>query len=277
MDKVKCPTWSGNVMKIHPTAVVDKDAKIGRNVSIGPYCVIEGGVEIGDDTRLWHNAYVAKGTTIGKSCSIHMSTAIGHEPQDIAFENKPSFLKIGDRNTIREFCTIHRGTEEGSSTVIGDDNFIMGLVHIAHNCRLGSGIVIVNNTILGGHVVVEDSAFISGNCVAHQFVKIGKLAMLGGAARMGKDVPPFMIAERDNTVVSYNLVGLRRAGYDENTKQSIKKAFSILYRSDLSIKGAVEKIDKELDSPEVKYLLDFIRSSSKRGICTSSGRKIHNR
>jgi len=264
-------------IKIHPTAIVSKTAKIGRNVAIGPYCVVEDDVEIGHDTRLWHNVYVAKGTTIGRSCQIHMGAVIGHEPQDTAFNGGPSYLKIGDRNIIREFVTIHRGTEEGSSTVIGDDNFIMGLVHIAHNCRLGSRIVIVNNSVLGGHVVVEDSAFISGNVVMHQFVKIGKLAMIGGSARLGKDVPPFMTAERDNTIVSYNVVGIRRAGFDEGTKQSIKKAYITLYRSDLSIKSAVEKIDKEIDSPEVKYLLDFIRSSTKRGICTSSGRKIHDR
>ena len=218
-------------MSIHQTAIVDKTAKIGANVDIGPHCVIEGGVEIGDGTKLWHNVYVAKGTTIGRSCRIHMGAILGHEPQDVAFKDKPSYLKIGDRNNIREYVTIHRGTQEGSSTVIGDDNFIMGLVHIAHNCRLGNKIVIVNNTILGGHVQIDDMAFLSGNCVLHQFVRIGRLVMIGGAGRMGKDVPPFMIAERDSAVISYNIVGIRRAGFDANTRSQIKKAFGILYRT----------------------------------------------
>lgn len=262
-------------MSIHPTAIVDKEVKIGKNVDIGPYCVIEDGVEIGDDTKLWHNVYVARGTTIGNSCQIHMGVVLGHEPQDIAFQGKPSYLKIGDRNIIREFVTIHRGTQEGSSTVIGDDNFIMGLCHIAHNCHLGNKIVMCNNSLLAGHVHVEDMVFISGNCVVHQFVRIGKLVMASGSARIGKDVPPFMVVERESAITSYNVVGVRRAGFDVDTKNKIKRAFGILYRSDLNIKNALEKIENELISPEIKYFVDFIKASEKRGISTYRGRKIH--
>jgi UDP-N-acetylglucosamine acyltransferase len=203
-----------------------------------------------------------------------MSAVIGHEPQDIAFKNKPSYLKIGDNNIIREFVTIHRGTREGSSTVIGDDNFIMGLCHIGHNCRLGNKIVLVNSTLLAGYVELGDSVFMSGNCVVHQFVRIGKHVMAGGSARIGRDVPPFMVVERESTVASYNVIGIKRAGFDPDTRSQIKKAFAILYRSDLNIKNALEKMGKELDSPEVKYLIDFVRSSE-RGICGFRDRRTY--
>jgi len=260
-------------MTIHPTAIVDKDAEIGKDVEIGPYCIIEGGTQIGDGTKLLQNVYVARGTTIGKSCQIHMNAIIGHEPQDIAFGNKPSFLKIGDRNIIRELVTIHRGTGEGSSTVIGDDNFFMAVCHIAHNCNIGNKIVVCNNSLLAGHVEVGDMAFISGNCVVHQFVRIGRLTMVSGSARLSKDVPPYMVAEHTNFVASYNIVGLRRAGFGPKLREDIKKAFTILYRSELNIKTAAERIESEFDSPELKHFVEFIRASGTRGICSFRTRR----
>jgi UDP-N-acetylglucosamine acyltransferase len=262
------------IVLIHPTAIVDKGAKLGKNVAIGPYSVVEDGTEIGDDTKLWNNVFVAKGTTIGKSCQIHMNVVLGHEPQDVAFEGKPSFLTIGDRNIIREFVTVHRGTKEGSATTIGNDNFIMGLCHIAHNCRIGNRVIMVNNTLLAGYVEIDDMAFVSGNCVVHQFTRLGKLVMASASTRINKDVPPYMLVERDSLVSSYNLIGLRRAGLDAGIRDQIKKAFNILYRSDLNIKNAVEKIDSEMDSPEIKYLVDFVRSSN-RGICAFRRRRLY--
>ena len=259
---------------IHKTAIVDKNALIGNNVQIGPYCIIEDGAEIGDNTRLWHNVYVAKGTTIGKSCQIHMGAVLGHEPQDIAFKGKPSYLKIGDRNNIRELVTIHRGTQEESSTVIGNDNFIMSLCHIGHNCNIANNVVMCSSSLLAGHVEVEDMAFISGSCVAHQFVRIGKLVMAGGSTRIGKDVPPYMMVERESTVCSYNVVGIKRAGINQDARNEIKKAYSILYCSDLNVKSALQKIEDELHSPEIRYLIDFVRSS-KRGICAYQKRRIY--
>ncbi len=260
-------------MPIHPTAIVGKKAKLGVNVDIGPCCIIEDGVEVGDDTKLWHNVYVANGTTIGKSCRIHMGAVLGHEPQDIAFEGKPSYLRIGDRNIIREYVTIHRGTQPGSSTVIGDDNFFMALCHVGHNCDIGNKVTICNTSLLAGYVHIEDMSFISGLCVIHQFVRIGKLSMASGSARIGKDVPPFMLVERDSIVASYNVVGVRRAGYSKETREEIKKAFGILYKSDLNIKSALDKIEKELQSPEIRYLVEFVRAS-KRGICNYRQRRL---
>jgi len=261
-------------MSIHPTAIVGKNVKLGSNVTIDPYCVVEDGVVIGDNTRLWQNVYVANGTTVGEDCQIHMGAVLGHEPQDVAFQKKPSYLKIGKRNIIREFVTVHRGTQEDSSTVIGDDNFIMGLCHIAHNCRLGNKIVICNSSLLAGYVTVEDMTFISGNCVVHQFVRIGRLVMVGGSARIGRDVPPYMVVERESTVAAYNTIGIKRANLDTEARNQIKKAFTILYLSGLNIKNALEKIEKELNSPEIKYLVEFIRAS-KRGICSYRDRRSY--
>lgn len=261
-------------MSIHPTAIVDKNARIGNNVDIGAYSVIEGGAEIGEGTKLWHNVYVAKGTTIGKDCRIHMGAVLGHEPQDIAFKGGPTYLKMGDRNIVREYATIHRGTKEESSTEIGNDNFFMALSHIGHNCHIGNNVTIANNSLLAGHVTVGDMSFISGSCVIHQFVRLGRLVMAGGAARIGKDVPPFMIVERESIITSYNVVGVRRAKFDASIRNMIKQAFTILYRSDLNIKNALERIENELDSPEMKYFVDFIRASD-RGICNYRERRIY--
>lgn len=259
---------------IHSTAIVDKKAKIGKDVDIGPYCIIEDGVEIKDGTKLWQNVYIARGTTIGKSCQIHMGAVLGHEPQDVVFQGKPSYLKIGDRNIIREFATIHRGTQEGSATLIGNDNFIMGLCHIGHNCRLGDRITICNSSLLAGYVEIGDMSFISGQCVIHQFVRLGRLVMTSGSSRIGRDVPPFMIVERESTIASYNIVGMRRAGFDEDTRRQVKKAFSILYRSKVNIKSALQRIEEELDSPQIRYFVDFIRASGKRGICGHEKRRF---
>jgi len=255
-------------MKIHPTAIVSKKAKLGSNVEIGPYCIIEDNVEIGDNTKLWQGVYAASGTTIGRGCQIHIGAVLGHIPQDIAFEGKVSYLKIGDRNIIREYVTVHRGTKEESSTVLGNDNFLMTLSHLGHNCRLGNNIVICNNTLLAGYVDVEDFSFISGNCVIHQFVRIGKLVMIGGGARIGKDVPPYMLAERDSFVTSYNTVGLKRATFSANILSEIKKAYKLLYLSNLNMNTALLEIEKESKTQEMKHFVEFIKSAdSKRGIC----------
>ena len=261
-------------MSIHPTAIVGKDVRLGKGVEIGPYCVIEDGVRIGEDTKLWQGVYVASGTTIGRDCQVHMGAVLGHIPQDLAFEGKPTYLKIGDRNIIREYVTIHRGTKEKSATVLGDDNFLMALSHLGHNCELGNKIVICNNSLLAGYVSIGDMAFISGNCVVHQFVRIGKLVIIGGLARIGKDVPPYMVAERESLVTSYNIIGLKRAGFNQELRNQVKKAYQLLYHSGLNINNAAEKIEKEFDSTEIKEFVNFIKSAdSKRGICKYQERR----
>lgn len=255
-------------MCIHPTAIVNPKAKIADRVEIGPFSIIEDEVEIAAGVKIGSHVWIRSGTSIDTGTSIHKGAIIGHEPQDLAFKGKPSFVKIGKNNIIREYTTIHRGTEEGSSTVIGNSNFFMAFSHVGHNCHLGNEVILVNGVLLGGYVTVEDRAFISGHSVVHQFVRIGKVVMVGGLARVTRDIPPYMLVKGDSLIHSMNIVGMRRAGLSEEVRTEIKKAYKILYRMNLNVSQALERMEKELKPlEEIRYLMDFIRNS-KRGICS---------
>jgi UDP-N-acetylglucosamine acyltransferase len=252
---------------IHPTAVIDPRAEIHCEAEIGPYVIIEGEVRIGRGTRIMAHAYLTGWTEIGEDNSIHMGAVIGHEPQDKEYKGDKSYLRIGHRNIIREHVQIHRGTKSESSTIIGNENFFMNHAHIAHNCKVGNGVVIAGGALLAGYVQVEDGAFISGNCVVHQFVRIGKLAMLRGLSRTSRDVPPFCIMDDTHTVKAINQVGLERAGYREGEIREIKEAFAQLFRRKGNLALAVQELESRVSlTKEVVYLLDFIRSSE-RGVC----------
>jgi len=255
-------------MKIDKTALISKKANLGKEVTVGPYTIIEDEVVVGDGTSVSANAYIFKGTTIGKNCKIHMGACIGGEPQDLAYKGEESYLKIGDNNVFREHVTVHRGTEKGSATIIGNNNYFMCLSHIAHNCRIGNRVIVCNNTLLGGYVEIEDQAFVSASCLVHQFVRIGTLAMIGGGVRLNKDFPPYMSTGTDNIVESYNIIGLRRAGADAKVREAIKQAHRILYREGLSTGSALEKLERSLSGNEIQHLIGFIKSS-KRGACTA--------
>ncbi len=257
-------------MKAHKTAIVSKKAKIARDVEIGPYVIIEDDVDIGSGTKIGAGSYICSGTTIGKNCKTHNNVTLGSEPQDLAYKPVRSFLKIGDRNIFREYMTAHRGTKEGSSTIIGNDNYFMALSHVAHNCRIHNNIVLCNNALLAGYAELEDKAFISGNGLVHQFVKIGTLAMVGGGVRVIKDIPPFMLTKEEDVVNFYNIVGLKRAGLSAAIRKEIREAYKILFLSGLNVTNAVNKIEKRLHSKEINHFVNFIRAS-KRGIC--SGKK----
>jgi len=254
------------VAKIHPTAIVGKKAKLDE-VEVGPYAIIEDGAAIGSGTKVLAHAYIASGTTIGKDCEVHMGAVIGHVPQHLHFKGAKSFLKIGDRNIFREYTSIHRGLEEGSATVIGNDNLFMGFSHVAHDCRIGNNIVLCNGALIAGHAVIDDAAFISGNVTVHQFVRIGTLAMIGGLARVNKDVAPYMLIEGDSEVCSLNVVGLERSSISEDAKSQIKKIYKLLYRSDLNVSQALSEISKlgKL-APEAAHMIEFVKRSE-RGIC----------
>ncbi len=249
-------------------AVIDKGAVLEKDVEVGHYAIIEGGVKIGPRVKIWPHAYICQGTSIGEETQIHMGAVIGHIPQDIAFKNEKTGLIIGKRNIIREYATIHRGTKDGSNTVIGDDNYLMALSHVGHNCEIGDKVIISNGALLAGYVKVEDSAFISGNVVIHQFCRIGTLAMIGGFSGVNKDVPPYMLLRGPSIVRSINLVGLRRAKVAPCAIRAIKEAFRFLYRSNLNISQAVEAMEKLEPSGEITRVLEFIKGS-KRGICDS--------
>ena len=261
-------------MNVHHTAIVSKKSDIDDSVEIGPYVIIEDDVVIGPRCNLSANAYVCKGTTIGADCAVSMGVCLGGAPQDMVYRGAKSYLKIGDGNTFREHVTVHRGTAEGSATIIGDNNYFMCLAHIAHNCKIGNNIILCNNALLAGHVEVEDKAFISAACLVHQFVRVGTLSMIGGGVRINKNFPPYMSTTVDNIVESYNIIGLRRAGFSAHIREQIKRAFCILYREDLNIGNAVDKLAGIAHCPEVQHLIDFIRAS-KRGVCTGrSNRNI---
>jgi len=252
--------------KIHPTAIVGKKAELGE-IEVGPYAIIEDGAEIGSGTKVLAHAYIASGTTIGKDCEVHMGAVIGHVPQHLHFKGAESFLKIGDRNIFREYTSIHRGLEEGSATLIGNDNLFMGFSHVAHDCRIGNNIVLCNGALIAGHAVIDDAAFISGNVTIHQFVRIGTLAMIGGLARVNKDVVPYTLIEGDSEACSLNVVGLKRSSIGEDARSQIKKIYRLLYRSDLNVSQALSEISKlgKL-APEAAHMVEFVKRSE-RGIC----------
>lgn len=258
---------------IHKTAIVSKKAKLGRGVEIGPWSVIEDDVIIGDNTKIWQNVYVASGTKIGKGNIIHMGAIIGHEPQHLSYKGEKTGLEIGDENVIREYVTIHRSYVEGHNTTIGNKNFFMAMSHVAHDCKVANEVIMCNAALLGGHVEVEDRVFMGGGAAAHQFTRIGTLAMIGGLTRVVQDVVPYTLLECDAEVCGLNLVGLRRSGINKDALRQIKEAYKIIYHSGLSLPSALNQIKNMPNlTKEVNHIIEFIEKS-KRGICKHT-RKI---
>jgi UDP-N-acetylglucosamine acyltransferase len=254
-------------MAIHKTAVVDERAEIDPEVQIDPYVVIDGPVKIGPGTRIMSHAYISGWTEIGPANEIHTGAVLGDTPQDLAYKGEKSFLRIGSHNIIREYVQVHRGTGAGTETVIGNHNFLMAGAHVGHNCKLGDYIVLVNGALLAGHVHVEDRAIISGNCVVHQFVRVGGLSLMRGLSGTSRDVPPYAIVDWQHRVRGVNVVGLRRAGFDEKRIRAIRQAFHVLFRKGRNLSLAIEELESKGElSPDVATLLAFIRAS-KRGVC----------
>ncbi len=254
-------------MSIHPAAIVDPKSEIDSSAEIGPYVVIEGQVKIKRGTRVMAHAYLTGCTEIGEDNEIHPGAVLGGAPQDVAYKGQETYLRIGNNNIIREHVQIHRGTVAGSSTLIGDNNFLMATAHVGHNCRLGSNVILANGALLGGYVEVGDNVFISGNCVVHQFVRIGAYALMRGLSGTSRDVPPFAIIDWQHTVRGVNVVGLKRAGFDEPRIRQIRDAFRILFRKERNLALAVKEVEESSKaSQDVVALLDFIKTS-KRGVC----------
>ena len=251
---------------IHKTAIIDPDAELDESVEVGPYTVIGKGVKIGNGTVIGPHVHIACNTDIGRNNKISYSASIGDEPQDISFEGQPTFVKIGDGNTIREFATIHRATIEETATTVGNNNFIMAYAHLGHDVKVGNKCIISNGVGLAGHVVVGDSAVISAYVGVHQFSRIGSMVMIGALARINRDVLPYMMVEGNPaTTHGLNVVGLRRNGIDQESRTAIKRAFKLLCRDKMSTEKALIKIDEEIDqTAEIKALTAFVRGS-KRG------------
>ncbi len=254
---------------LDPRAQIGPRARIGKNVSIGPFTTVEDGAVIGDGTTIAANALIGCGARIGRDCRIHHGAIVGHTPQDLKYAGEETTCEIGDRTVIREYAIIHRGTGEGGRTVIGEDNFLMGFIHIAHDCVLGNHIIMANAAMMAGHCVVEDWVTIGGITPIHQFVRIGRHAMIGGGLRVPKDVPPFILAGGEPLVFEgLNSIGLRRRGFAPAVIDAIDRAYAIIYRSRLNVSQAVGKIREDSSlagAPEVQHILDFI-AGSKRGI-----------
>ena len=257
-------------MQIHDTAVVSKNARIGENVTIGPYAVISDGAIIGAGTKIASHCVVEGNTTIGKNCEIFTGAVIGSRPQDLKYKGEKVFLEVGDNNIIREYCTLNPGTEEGSKTLVGSGNLIMAYSHVAHDCRVGNNCVLANGSTLAGHVTIEDQAVIGGLVAIHQFVRVGKLSIIGGCSKVVQDIPPYSTCDGHPALVyGLNLVGLRRHNVSKDSIASLDAAFRILFSSGLSIKHAAEKLIKEVKSTtETTYLVHFIKNTE-RGIARS--------
>jgi len=254
-------------MRVHPTAIVSKDAEIEEDVEIGPYTVIGPFVKIGRGTWIDCFVRIEGPTEIGEGCQIFQGVAIGLPPQDFSYKGEKSSVIIGKNNTIREFATIHRATGEGKTTSLGDGNFIMAYVHLAHNVKVGSEVIIANGTQLAGYVEVMDKAYLSGLVAVHQYVRIGELTIVGGLSRVTQDIPPYMMAVGNPAKIrGLNLIGLRRHGFTYQRISILKEAYKILYRSGLNTSDALEQIEEKLPlNEDIRLLLRFIRSSS-RGI-----------
>jgi len=254
-------------MPVHPTAIVDRRARLDASADIGPFVVIDGPVEIGAGTRVLAHAVLLGHTSIGRDNVIHTGAVVGDAPQDLSYRGAPTGVRIGDRNVIREHAEIHRATSLDRPTSLGDDNCLFTRSHVAHDCQLGSGILLATGATLGGHVHVDDRAYVSGNCVVHQFVRIGRLALLRGLSRTSRDVPPFCIMDGTHTVRAVNRVGLRRNGYSAEQIRAIQHAFRILFRTRRNLRHALAELEAGAPGGEVAHLLAFIRASS-RGVCT---------
>lgn len=251
---------------VAPTARVHPDAIIGPGTKIGEFCIVESDVVIGGECVLEPYVYVKRWTTMGNRNEISAGTVLGTDPLDKVFTGERSYLRIGDRNRIREHYTISRGTKPESVTVIGNDNYIMTSGHIAHNCIVGDHTVIASCALVAGYVEVESQAFISGGVVVHQYSKIGRLAMIGGNTRVNLDAPPYFLYSSFNIAPNgLNLIGLRRAGFTHDEINSLKAAYKLLYRSGLQREEALQKIETEFPSEHTLHLTAFIRNS-KRGI-----------
>ena len=254
--------------KIHATAIVDPTAKIAADVTIGPYAVIGAGAAIGARSTIASHVVIEADVTIGTDNVVDHAAIIGTAPQDLSFSaERKTFVEIGNENVIREHCTIHRGSAEGSVTKIGDKNFLMAGAHVGHNCEVGNNVIIANNCLLGGQVRIGDGAFLGGGCVFHQNINVGRLAIAQGASAFSKDIPPFVIAAERNYVFGLNVIGLRRAAFSAQERDEIKAAFKLIYASGLNVSEALEKSKAMTFGKAGREFLDFVANAKKRGIC----------
>lgn len=258
-------------MNIHPTAIISKEAQIGEDVTIGPYSILVGKVKIGRGTQISSHVTIGQNfgyVEIGEDNKIFPGAVIGTAPQDLSYRDEETGLKIGDKNMIREFCTINLGTQRGGGiTVIGNQNMLMAYVHVAHDCKLGDRIVIANETHFAGHVEVENDVKIGGGCLINQFCKLGQHAYIAGDSTINKDIIPFSMAQGKYAIArASNKIGMERAGFSPSDIENIHRAIRYLIKGDRTVAEAIEKIKADCEpTSHVQALIDFV-TSSQRGI-----------
>jgi UDP-N-acetylglucosamine acyltransferase len=251
---------------IHPSAIISPEVELAADVQIGPFVLIEGKVRLGAGCIVRPYAHLCGPMTIGAHNQIFSGAVLGERPQHTRYRDEETSLEIGDNNIFRENVTIHRGTTHSWVTRIGSHNFFMAGAHVAHDCQVGNHCIFANGALLAGHCVVEDNVYLSGNCAVHQFVRIGRLALLSGCSATTKDIPPFLMQQNIDTVVGVNVVGMRRAGISNEQIDAVRQAFRILLREGLTVPAALERIEQELGRHEaIREFVMFIRNS-KRGI-----------
>ncbi len=252
---------------IHPTAIIHPDARLGADCVIGPYCIIGAHVELGAGCRLHSHVVIDGHTKLGRNNEVYPFTSIGLKTQDLKWQGGLTRTEIGDGNSFREYVTVHSATSDGDATRIGSHNNFLAYTHVAHDCQLGSHIVMSNNATLAGHVIMEDYVIMGGFAAVHQFCRLGKMAMIGGYSRIVQDVVPFTITEGNPAAArTVNKVGLQRNGVSEEAQTALRRAYKLLFREGLTIAKAIEQMEKDLPpSTEIKHLIEFVRASE-RGV-----------
>ncbi len=253
-------------MAIHPTAIIDPDAQLHPSVEVGPYSIVEADVAIGPNCVIESCVRIYSGTRMGRGNRVHHNAVLGATPQDLSFDPaRFTTLEIGDENTFREFVSVHRGSKE-PFTRIGSYNYLMGLAHVAHDCHIGDRNILANGATLGGHVRIDHHVFLSGHTAVHQFCRIGAYAMVAGVSGVPQDVPPFVTVDGHRaTIVGLNLVGLRRAGFDQPRRTAIKRAYRVIYKNGLGLSDALAQLRSQSPGEDTGRIIEFFESS-KRGV-----------
>jgi UDP-N-acetylglucosamine acyltransferase len=265
--RAAAPPGTGPDVLVHATAIVDSGAELGTGVVIGPYSIIGPGVVLGDGTNIGPHVLIERDTTLGRECAVHNGAVLGTDPQDLKFEGEETRLYVGDRTVIREYATLNRGTRARGRTDVGTDCLVMAYAHVAHDCDIGNHVILSNAVNMGGHVLIEDWAIVGGLTAIHQFARIGEHAFVGGGSGVSKDVPPYVRAA-GNPLETHGLnsVGLRRRGKSEEVRLELKRAYRLLFRSNLNLRQALDAARRDLAPlPEVLHFIDFI-ARSERGV-----------
>ncbi len=252
-------------MRIHPTAIIDPKAELDTTVEVGPFCIIDAHVRVAADCRLYQGVYLTGWTQIGPGCELHPGVIVGHAPQDTKYSGERSYCRIGPGTVLREYVTIHRGTEPESETVVGKNCFLLGGSHVAHNCRVGSEVTLINNALLGGYVEIGDRTTIGGAAAVHQFVRVGELAMVAGMARIDQDIVPFALTDTTGRIAGINRIGLRRAEFPLDHIRDIREAYRTLFGQGLLFREAVNRLARVVKTPPGQRLLQFVQAKSLRG------------